>query len=499
MDPSVDGQDAMSSAAPAGELGKVLHVRNMPLDVTEPELIAIGAKYGPVANTLLLHNKGQGFIEMEQLDAAKNLLAASEANPQFIRGRRVYFQPSNHVQLKRNEQHHGGAAASGSHSGNNDSSFEPKPVLRVEIHNVLYVVTLDVLHQIFSKFGNVLRIITFNKNNLFQAFIQYADLNSAKNAKSSLDGQSIYTGCCQLRIFYSRLDELNVRFNNDKCRDYTNPNLPTGDNTPFGAAANTAGAAGGRIGNYGGNAYGGYQAGAQQGGYGGPAGYSAGPAAGVFGGNNAVNAGAYGAAAGNNARNIILVSNLNDQHVTPDILFMIIGTYADVHRVKILYNKKDTALVQVTDSQQAQTAIHNLNMQTFYGKEMRLSLSKHNAVALPRSGSEESAFELTKEYINSPLHRFKVPNSKNFANICPPIDTLHVSNIPDNYPEADLVAEFGKYAPVVLFRLFPNNHKMGVVKFGSTDEAMQALVHMNNFKIGPTNYLRVSFSKVSAT
>lgn len=45
----------------------------------------------------------------------------------------------------------------------------------------------------------------------------------------SLDGQCIYNGCCILKIDYSKLTNLNVKYNNSKSRDYTNPNLPTGD------------------------------------------------------------------------------------------------------------------------------------------------------------------------------------------------------------------------------------------------------------------------------
>lgn len=47
--------------------------------------------------------------------------------------------------------------------------------------------------------------------------------------KQTLDGQNIYNACCTLRIEYSKLSNLNVKYNNDKSRDYTNPNLPTGD------------------------------------------------------------------------------------------------------------------------------------------------------------------------------------------------------------------------------------------------------------------------------
>lgn len=45
----------------------------------------------------------------------------------------------------------------------------------------------------------------------------------------ALDGQNIYNGCCTLRISFSKLAGLNVKYNNDKSRDYTRPDLPTGD------------------------------------------------------------------------------------------------------------------------------------------------------------------------------------------------------------------------------------------------------------------------------
>jgi polypyrimidine tract-binding protein 2 len=52
---------------------------------------------------------------------------------------------------------------------------------------------------------------------------------TAQAAKLSLDGQNIYNACCTLRIEYSKLSNLNVKYNNDKSRDYTNPSLPTGE------------------------------------------------------------------------------------------------------------------------------------------------------------------------------------------------------------------------------------------------------------------------------
>ena len=56
-----------------------------------------------------------------------------------------------------------------------------------------------------------------------------ADDVIAQTAKLSLDGQNIYTNCCTLRIAYSKMTSLKVKYNNDKSFDYTRPNLPRGE------------------------------------------------------------------------------------------------------------------------------------------------------------------------------------------------------------------------------------------------------------------------------
>lgn len=41
-------------------------------------------------------------------------------------------------------------------------------MLRVIVESLLYPVSLEILHQIFQRFGKVLKIVTFTKNNSFQ-------------------------------------------------------------------------------------------------------------------------------------------------------------------------------------------------------------------------------------------------------------------------------------------------------------------------------------------
>ena len=66
-----------------------------------------------------------------------------------------------------------------------------------------------------------------------------------------------------------------------------------------------------------------------------------------------VNLGLNGALGVGGTGSVLLVSNLDENLTECDHLFILFGVYGDVQRVKILFNKKDTALVQMSEPQQA--------------------------------------------------------------------------------------------------------------------------------------------------
>lgn len=70
----------------------------------------------------------------------------------------------------------------------------------------------------------------------------------------------------------------------------------------------------------------------------------------------------------------------------------------------------------------------HLDKLKLYGKQVRVMPSKHQGVQMPKEGQPDAG--LTKDFVNSSLHRFKKPGSKNYQNIYPPSSTLHLSNIP---------------------------------------------------------------------
>ncbi|XP_074319787.1 polypyrimidine tract-binding protein homolog 2-like isoform X2 [Silene latifolia] len=86
---------------------------------------------------------------------------------------------------------------------------------------------------VFSAFGFVHKITTFEKTAGYQALIQFSDTETASSAKNALDGRGIpsyllpeHLEPCTLKITYSAHTDLSVKFQSHRSRDYTNPYLP---------------------------------------------------------------------------------------------------------------------------------------------------------------------------------------------------------------------------------------------------------------------------------
>ncbi|KAH0973255.1 hypothetical protein GBA52_025411 [Prunus armeniaca] len=201
---------------------KVLHLRNLPWECAEEELIELCKPFGKIVNTKcnVGANRNQAFVEFADLNQAINMVSyyASSSEPAQVRGKTVYIQYSNRHEIVNNK-------SPGDVPGN---------VLLVTIEGVeAGDVSIDVIHLVFSAFGFVHKIATFEKAAGFQALIQFNDAETASSARNALDGRSIpryllpeHVGSCHLRISYSAHTDLNIKFQSHRSRDYTNPYLP---------------------------------------------------------------------------------------------------------------------------------------------------------------------------------------------------------------------------------------------------------------------------------
>uniref|UniRef100_F1LFQ9 Polypyrimidine tract-binding protein 1 n=1 Tax=Ascaris suum TaxID=6253 RepID=F1LFQ9_ASCSU len=79
---------------------KGVHLRNIPSDMTELELLHFCMPYGKLVNYLMLKGKNQAFVEYEEEQGAQILVTMSSACPVAIRDRTIFCQFSTHQELK---------------------------------------------------------------------------------------------------------------------------------------------------------------------------------------------------------------------------------------------------------------------------------------------------------------------------------------------------------------------------------------------------------------
>lgn len=438
------------------EPSKVIHVRNVGHEISENDLLQLFQPFGVIAKLVMLRAKNQALVQMQDVASAINVLQFYANVQPSIRGRNVYVQFSSHQELTTIDQN--------SH-GRGD---EPNRILLVTIHQMLYPITVDVLHQVFSPHGFVEKIVTFQKSAGFQALIQFQSCQSAVNARELLQGRNIYDGCCQLDIQYSNLEELQVHYNNERTRDFTNPSLPS---EPKGRSS--------------------------QSGYVDAGGLYSLPATGASAvafpqmANHAAIAAAFGGVfppgiTGMNDRCTILVSNLNPDRIDEDKLFNMFSLYGNIVRIKLLRNKPDHALVQMSDGFQAELAVHFLKGAMLFGKRMDVNFSRYPNIT---PGAD------THEYLNSNLNRFNRNAAKNYRYCCSPTKMIHISTLPQDITEDDILNHLEEHGTILNTKIFETNgKKQALVLFESEEQATEALVCKNATSLGGS-IIRISFSQ----
>lgn len=441
------------------EPSKVLHFRNVGAEISEEDLSQLVRPFGKVMKLVMLRAKNQALVQMQDLPSARSVVEYYETTQANVRGRNVYIQFSSHTELTVPEQ-------SGQPRRQHEQDSLPNRILLVTIHNPLYPITVDVLHQVFSPYGFVEKIVTFQKSAGVQALVQFASQQGAMQARNTVQGRNIYDGCCTLDIQFSNLSELQVQLNNERTRDYTNASLPPESGMPF----------------YGenGNIYG-MQPPVSR-----PVPYQQMP----LGGTSAA-AAMFGGVlppgiTGSNDRSTLIVSNLNAEQMDADKLFNLFSNYGNILRIKFLHNKPDHALVQMGDGLQAELAVHFLKGAMLFGSKMEVNYSKHSQIN-PSSD--------THDYSSSNLNRFNRNVSKNLRYCCAPTRMIHVSSLPNDATEADITAHLAPHGHITEAKVFEaNGKKQALVLFESEEEATEALVckHASLFQ-GQT--IRLAFSK----
>ena len=195
---------------------------------------------------------------------------------------------------------------------------------------------------------------------------------------------------------------------------------------------------------------------------------------------------------------VVLLSNLPEEMVSCVGLFNLFSTVGDVMRIKIMHQKRSTALVEYRTVQQAVLCRQALNGVMVVSRRVRVTPSVKETITPPAQGDE-----LNYDFTHSPLHRFRVQNSRNSVNAAnvQPSHVLHISNIPAIISDAEVTDFVSQCAPGV-FTSFNKtvgvgDKKMGTAVMEGVEQAVRVLMTLHGTECEgyPGTSLRISFAK----
>eukprot|EP01022_Parablepharisma_sp_SALTPOND_P011009 TRINITY_DN1455_c0_g1_i1.p3 TRINITY_DN1455_c0_g1~~TRINITY_DN1455_c0_g1_i1.p3 ORF type:complete len:438 (+),score=48.75 TRINITY_DN1455_c0_g1_i1:51-1316(+) len=341
---------------------KIVFVTQVPSEFTSSTLVSTFVPFGKIVDTLLLESKRQAFIEFEDPESAKKCIETYKG-PMMV-------HMSHKTRLTHKE-----------HSS-------PGKVLFIAFDKVKYPLTADLLFTSFMEFGEVRKVLIYNAKEAYYALLEMDSIESAKKVKDEFNGKDLFTGGNSMNITYSKTQNLEIKAQNDKCKDYTlgfseEEKLvrPKSDKTPSVLELLE-----------------GYKAKMGE--------------LGIKSSSESIDfvtedKRKVPLTSTSEENAVLFVQNISEK-VNPDKLFTLFACFGNVDAVRILESKKGAAMVQMSTKAEAETAKVHLNGCPLYGKEIAVSPAKIKAVYKMKG---------TIEYKGSKLNRYYKPGSKNRSNI----------------------------------------------------------------------------------
>lgn len=379
---------------------------------------------------------------------------------------------------------------------------EVQKVVLASVTNMTYSVDLDTLHGLFSRFGGIEKIVSFQKNpSAYQALVQFRDAADAKKAMQTLHNRNMYEGCNTLQISPSKLSEIKVKANDKaKAWDFTvEPSMPGPVSLPTYIGTQSAG-----------------QPGLQS------TQAAIGPTDPQFHNmqqqhlfqhmqqlqqQNAANFAAatpdqtvlQGMFGQNNP--VLICYNLDPVQSTAERIFNLFSLYGVVTKVKILREKPETALIQFSHPAYAQLARSALNEVAIFGRQIQLAFSKNADVKLPMQKPTDAAEDLKRSHeFTVRDQRHKADEAEKFQKSCPPTATIFVSNIQESVTKEEIAQLFGTVCQMNDMDLKPSKNatkkQMSVIATNSTADAINCVAYLHNYDLKGC-HLKVSFSRAS--
>jgi len=191
---------------------------------------------------------------------------------------------------------------------------------------------------------------------------------------------------------------------------------------------------------------------------------------------------------------VIMVHNLIANEVSPYDLFKLFGSFGDVHRVKIMFNSRNTAFIQMSSITDVQNLLRHLQGVEFMGQKLALVKSRIPSINLPYHA--EASEGLTQDFTFSEEHRFGDIRAKNRRYICKPSNVVHIANLPRNFSKFDCEEEFSSFSAIDnSIKVIMNKGKPGqaFVVLKDISNSLQFLIQYHHTQV-ERKIIRVSFT-----
>nr|XP_006003520.1 PREDICTED: heterogeneous nuclear ribonucleoprotein L-like isoform X1 [Latimeria chalumnae] len=455
----------------------VIHVRGLPEVTTEADLVEALQTFGPISNILLMHKARQALVEFESLTDAHTCVSASREVPAYIANEKVYigFSSTRSISRLSPERH--------------EDPHSPNHILLFTVQKPIYPITTEVMHAVCSPCGPVHRIVIVRKKGV-QAMVEFDSVQSAQKAKSTLHNAEIYSGCCTLKVEYSKTSRLKVVKNDTVTWDYTNPHLSRQDNKTRPAL----------LGDH-------------------PSTFSAmqysphlqGYAPGMLPGScpnsvadphrpgfympghlppppclpHSILPNSHGQMP---PSCVLMIYGLYPSEFNCDRVFNLLCLFGNVEQVKFMRSKPGTVMVQMGDKYAVDRALTHLSNATIFGNKISLCVSKQPAIMPTPSSKLEDGIPSYKDFSGSKNNRFTTPEQAAKNRIQHPSRILHFFNAPPEITEEifEKVCEeqkLTKFTACTLFLPKSDRSCSGLLEWESISQAMEAIVLLNHYPL----------------
>ncbi|GAW81955.1 polypyrimidine tract binding protein [Plasmodium gonderi] len=470
-----------------------LILKNVPRDAEEEDIKSFMRPFIKNSNPEILFDRDCIIVKLYDDDLNKNIYNYFNEHPTQIKGSFVSVKLSklndttdgsinkenldeyeNGANVSANVSAHVGANAKEAPDGLNKKTGkynkqESSRVILVSVLNLHYPVDIELIYYLFSKCGTVEKIITFSRNPLvYQALVQFQNIETAQEAIKTLHNRNIYDGCNTIQIQYSFLKELVVKANNSSSRDYTTSNMNKNKNLPNLQTSHGVLPTPTRKGND-------------------PELYLLLERKFKLVDFDAKNA---------SKTPVLICYNIPKDYTDVHKLFNLFSVYGFVSRIKILREKPDSALIQYSGYLFASVAQECLQHAKVGDQILELHFSKILDIRIAPQQKKIESYK-AKSFSSYDQRYLIADQAKYIKGACKPTKTLFISNVSEEVTEECIMNLFMKYGEIKKLKIQPikegKKHITITVELSSEDTATRALMDLHNF------YLKDRFIKVSYT